>query len=730
MRKTLLIVCLVSVLTSAFGISVQISGLMQRVEWMTYDWRMRSFNQSKKADASVVVILIDEASLQYMNDNFGRWPWPRDVHASVLDFLQLGNPAAVLFDILFVENQLSAGQSTSMGLGHEDQRLVEATADAGNVYHAMQFLLELEDISLKRGLNLKLPDFASQQFGLNFPNQEDLSELRATLGSDRLNNDYSIPYKQLAEISRRLGVVSVEPDADGIFRQVKLTHEYQEQLYPSLSLAPLLDQSDLSASLGYAEGHLLLGQKKIPLNATGKYMVNFYGHFENYSYSALVSSIKKIAQGDIENLPVNPEDLEGKIVFIGSNAVGVEDLKAIPIDSKVPGVNIHASVVSNIINQDFLHFVSDNTNYITIILLVFISSLGVLFFQHLALRLLLPVMVLCIYNLSAYQLFSANMVLEMVSPSMSVLLATALSILYLYFTEGQDKKRVRKALSQYVSPAVLAEVVDKYEDHFSAKVGSRENLTVLFSDIRSFTSISESMDGAKVVSMLNIYFSDMTDAIFQYHGTIDKFIGDAIMAFWGAPIRIPDHADKAIEAALEMIRRLQQVNERLEQEGFPRLEIGIGLNTGEVILGNIGSEQKLDYTVIGDNVNLASRLEGLTKQYGCPILISEYTYEQIEGDINCRLVDLVRVKGKHHPIKLYTPVISDLLPANTNVQELVDSTQRAFNCYVEGKWQEAIEIYSQLPADKIQATMIARAKAFLENPPQGHWDGVFIMKTK
>ena len=288
-------------------------------------------------------------------------------------------------------------------------------------------------------------------------------------------------------------------------------------------------------------------------------------------------------------------------------------------------------------------------------------------------------------------------------------------------------------LAQYVSPAVLASVVDKYEDYLKAEIGSKEKVSILFADIRGFTSLSETLTAEKTVEMLNTYFSAMTEVIFSYHGTIDKFIGDAIMAFWGAPLPFKEHAKNAVMAAMKMHDKLSEVNQTLMEKGFDSVHIGIGINTGEVILGNIGSDRKLDYTVIGDNVNLASRLEGLTKQYGCGIIISEFTYAQIKDHIPCRIVDMVRVKGKQHPIKIYTPIICPASAADqpkVEAQLLSDKTQTAFNYYLSRRWQQALQHYQDLPEDNIRTIFMQRCRQYLQMEPPIQWNGVYTLTEK
>jgi adenylate cyclase len=287
--------------------------------------------------------------------------------------------------------------------------------------------------------------------------------------------------------------------------------------------------------------------------------------------------------------------------------------------------------------------------------------------------------------------------------------------------------------AQYVSPAVLAEVVDKYDDHVSANVGRRERVSILFSDIRNFTNIAENNEPEAVVEMLNTHLGVMVDIIINKRGTLDKFIGDAIMAFWGAPLRMDDHALRAVQAGLAMMRALPAVNVIVQEKGFPAIKIGIGINTGEVVLGNIGSELKLDYTVIGDQVNAASRLESLTKKYiGHGLLISESTYNDLNDEVLCAIVDVVKVKGKDESMGIYAPLAlstdSDeiIKTANMNIQQ----AREAFNAYQARKWKLAGDIYGRMHGLSWAPVMLQRCQEYQKKGPSKQWDGVFVMGEK
>lgn len=727
MRKNLTVSLLLSLLVLLLTGILHASGSLQRLEWQTQDWRMRTYNAEKHAPDDIAIIMIDEPSLTYMSDLVGRWPWPRSVHADLIQFLAGAEPRALLFDVLFTEKQHA---DVDGQLNDHDMALVAETGAADFVIHAVHF--DKDDQASKQP-DAKVPGGFVERFSLNPASRNLVSDaLLQVLPRNHAQEKIMLPITQLYESAPGIGVVYAASDADGIYRRVNLLHRYQDNVYPALSLAGLMQGAD-SQSIGYSTGHLKISGQSVPIAHDSTFLINHYGKFNTYSYSWIMSAKRRFEEGEMEGIQELFDELKDKIIYVGANAAAVYDLKPTPMSSVAAGVFIHASATGNILEGDFLRETGAVTTFMLTMILTLLTCFSVIFTTTLSLRIVVPMSLFVVYNISAYLFFSGNLVLDMVAPSMGIVLAWSCAYMYLTFTEGKDKRKVRKVLSQYVSPAVLAEVVDKYDDFLQAEVGTKENLTILFSDIRSFTTLSETMSGERVVEMLNIYFSRMTDAIYAHNGTVDKFIGDAIMAFWGAPIRTNGHAREAVLAAIRMIKILPEVNADLEIKGYQPLEIGIGLNSGEVVLGNIGSDKKLDYTVIGDNVNLASRLEGLTKQYGCPILFTEYTYEYIREEIPCRIVDLVRVKGKLHPIRIYAPLLMEDGESSETFSDtagLAVLTAEGFNHYLNRQWQQAIDCYRKMPADKIQQLMIERCSAYQESQPHEDWDGVFTMKTK
>ena len=398
--------------------------------------------------------------------------------------------------------------------------------------------------------------------------------------------------------------------------------------------------------------------------------------------------------------------------------------------SGIPGVYLHASAYSNIIRGDFLRYSGPLVTSLSILLLAVIVTVSILWSRNVIYyQLGVPFLLAFLYLFVSFWGYRHNILLDMVAPTMSILISWMGSFAFLSITEGKDKRKIKRMLSQYVSPSILATLIDKSpQDVLKAEVGSKENLTILFSDIRGFTSISERLAAEQVVELLNGYLREMVDVIFKHEGTLDKFIGDAIMAFWGAPIRTSDHAMQTVLAAFDMRRQLKVFNQELAAKGGFPLDMGVGINTGDVILGNIGSEKKLDYTIIGDNVNLASRMEGLTKEYGSPILITESTYESIKASVPCRIIDMVRVVGKKQGIRIYVSTCVRRY-ARRRCTRQAGAPSGSVQSLSEARWNAAIKCYTDTgisPDDKVSKCLSAGEGYKTAEPPAGK-DSVYTM---
>ncbi len=714
------------VLISLIAIAGDLSGILDIVERKSIDIRMQMTRGGTSLPDDIAIILIDDASLHALDPLVGRWPWPRDIHAELIDFLRLCEARAVVMDILFTEHQ-KVGLGTDDSLSEADRRLVEAARESANVFHSVQLVMDVPDETNPGLLKRPLPMDFIKRFSIPTEGVADLISY----------NQYYLPFEELCSHAAGVGIVTFLPDWDGVFRSEALVFDYQGKRFPSLGMAAALAEYDVRKAI-FQEGGLILRQGAkditIPLTKSGQYYINMYGDYPAFSISGVLKTKWELDQGNHADLPFRPEEFKGKTVFVGASAAAARDLKQTSMGMILPGVMLQATVFGNIETKDFLRFTDFPTTLLTVLLAASLTLSAVLFFKSVSLRAMVPLAVMTMFFGVSVQLFQRNLVVNVVTPSFAFLLAYITGFAFNMATEGREKRRIRNILGQYVSPAMLKNVLEQYkEDYFKAEVGSKEILTVFFSDIRGFTSISEKYEVEMVVALLNRYLSKMVAIIFEHQGTLDKFIGDAIVAFWGAPVKIENHAYKAVLSAIQMRRALNELNKESEAEGMPPLKIGIGIHTGEVILGNIGSEKKLDYTVIGDSVNLTSRLEGLTKTYNCMTLITQDTYERIQDRIICRMVDFVKVKGKQNPIAVFEVLdeIGNVAPELLTVSQL---SQQAFSRYRERNFEAAIQVYQRIrvirPEDFLAGLFISRCQHYLEEPPPEDWDGFYVHTSK
>jgi adenylate cyclase len=701
---------------AAAVILLYLAGAFTRMEWVLLDKRMVFYTGDTEISSRIATVMIDESSLRDMNEEFGRFPWPRRVYGDFIEFFAMGGARAVVFDLLLTEND-NATPVTRAG----DRALIEATREYGMVYHAAQIIIDREDDIQNGSLNRPMPEDFRRPFAM---------EGRG-FRSD-IHNNFSLPFDGLYQAAKGVGVVGMDADGDGVYRRLRLFREYRGSLYPALAVAPLLDELIEAEPLVFTDRHLRLGPARVPVDEQENYLVKPYGVNNEYSASGILASLKSIYAGEIENLLISPEEFEDKIVFIGASAAGLEDIKTTPISTKTPGVLIHAWAAANLIDRDFLRPVSRALTVGLIVVLILLTVATIFRFNRFTVRAGLPLIYGGGFFFWAFSRFGANTIYEIAPPLAAVAVAYLVSFAYLSFTEGREKLKVRKIFSRYVSPEIMAELLAHHDEVSLGEVGQTQEMTVLFSDIRGFTSVAEILSAPQLVDLLNCHFGFMTELIFNRRGTLDKFIGDALMAFWGAPLKVDDHAGLAVLAGLDMMAKLPEVNRELLGRGYKAIDIGIGINSGEVVLGNIGSARKMDYTVIGDNVNLASRLEGLTKFYGFPVIISEFTREKMRLDIPVMPVDLVRVKGKENPIRIYAPLAGlDAKPEETaRCREYVESAEEAFELCRDRRWREAGPLYAKLPFPHFAEVLGKRCRILAAAPPPKEWDGAFNLETK
>jgi len=579
---------------------------------------------SLQTPENIVIVAIDERSLE----SIGRWPWSRDVLASLVDKLQEAGVELIVFDIILSERSA------------QDQVLRESLDRAGNVILPMVFDFEG---SSRVSLDV-LEKFAIKAI----QNPQAYKKYGPIEGKRVL-----LPVPELLESAMSLGHINMFPDKDGSIRWEALLIAYEGYLFPSLGLrasALYLGVPEEKLMVLATEG-IRLGKRFIPTDPWGRIPINYYGPERTFEHLSVVDILK----GN-----VSQEKLMGKIVLVGATAVGIYDLRVTPYSPAMPGVEKHASLIASILENKILRLASQYINLLLLVSTGLILTL-VLYRSGALAGLLFFTVILFGTFLLGFYLFQAHYLwVNLAFPSINLSAIFISTILYNYAMERLKAIRIKAMFSSYVTEKVVNELIKN--PNLLRLGGQRKDVSVLFSDIRGFTTFSEKHKPEEVVSLLNEYLSAMTEVVFKWDGTLDKFIGDAIMAFWGAPLEQENHAELAVRCAVDMIKRLRELQQKWQKEGKPILDCGIGINSGEVLVGNIGAEgKKMDYTVIGDHVNLASRVEGLTRKYNAHILITEFTFQKLqraieEGkfkDVEFVEIEKVLVKGKEKPVTVY-----------------------------------------------------------------------------
>jgi adenylate cyclase len=478
-----------------------------------------------------------------------------------------------------------------------------------------------------------------------------------------------------------------------------------------------LEQKDYSVD----SFEIIVGERHIPVSENNSMWVNFTGPPKGYPRYSFT---------DVVNGRIPAEELRGKVLFVGATAPGIYDLRVTPFNQNTPGVEVHATIADNIISGRFIQQ-GGMTALVDMAFIVLMGALAYFLTTRLKLYGAIPATTLLLagYIWYANYMFESGYWINIIYPTLSVILALLVGGSFRYLVLEKSAREMRSMFSSYLSPKLVARLE---KDPEAAKIGGdNKDVTVLFTDIKGFTTFSESHPPQKVVSRLNEYLGAMVQIIEQHDGTIDKFIGDAIMAYWGAPLSQPDHAKLAMGCVVAMALRMDELRAKWESEGEEPFAIRCGLHSGEVVAGNVGlAGKKMEYTVIGDTVNLASRLEGTAKYYGITYLVGEATYSSASDICRYRELDKIRVVGKQLPVTIYEPQVGVGALSGSELERF-DS---ALQLYRARSWREARSIFQELatesPHDKPTQLYIERCDYFIEHPPVADWDGVFNRAEK
>ena len=705
-----------------------IDDLFSRLDQLIYDIRFNAALEEHSSEHKIVVIDLDEKSLAAE----GRWPWSRAKVAQLLEQLANYGTAVVAFDILFSEpernivSELLAQppiQSTSTELQAQLQAL-ESSVDFD-----AEFASHLGDTDVVLGYSFFATD--SRQGGQLPPSLIELTpdQQQRLVMPPMLGYTANLSILQDAAISG--GAFTTMPDQDGSLRRSPLLFRFGDQLYPSLGLEAArlylfeenvqLVTGQVSASTETVVG-IQLGGSFIPTDAVARATVPYIGGQKSYPY---------LPATDVLNGRITSDVLEDSIVLIGTSAIGLKDLRTTPVGTSYPGVEVHANIIDGILSNQFPSRPDWEPGATASIMLLFgillallLPRLGPVWLVSLGLGSVVAVIGFNFYLWQAQQYD-----LPLASQVILLVLLTSLFLTEGFLRENNQRKQIKGMFNQYVPPAHIDAMLSDPENYTFD--GETKVITVLFSDIRSFTNISEKLSAGELKQMLNRYFTPITKVIFDQEGTIDKYVGDMVMAFWGAPLDDAKQKEHAIEAALQMLETTEQLKKEFAEIGLPEVNIGIGINTGRMNVGDMGSTYRRAYTVLGDAVNLGARLESITKAYGSRLIVSENTCKDVT-DFLFRCIDRIQVKGKEEPIDIYEPIVRTR--DATQAQHLaIKRFTEAREMYINQQWDEAKAAFETLMAqayDRPAEIYLERIETLRDQDLPTDWDGTFRHTSK
>lgn len=706
--------------------------VIDNLERIFSDIRLK-ITMPKGIDDRVVIADIDEDSITEL----GHWPWSRDRLAELVDTLFNHYQIKVLgFDMVFSEADEVSGLRVLEQLDASEINDVNYHRASAMLKKQMAF----DDIFSEsiKGRNIVLGMVFDQGNDtalnkLNTPIKTINSELAKVLTIAKPLG-YTTNIDVIQQATDSMGFFdNPNIEVDGLYRRVPLIQLYENGFYPSLALAVTrkaigdLDYYVKVEQVGsYAAiDQVQLGSLVIPVDESGSVTIPYRGPEGSFPY---------ISVKDIINKTADPAALKDRIILLGTSAPGLHDLRASPVDTQLPGVEVHANIITGILDNRIPY----KPSYILAVELLIIVTIGLLMMavsSYLSplMMMLFTTVVATSYLIINFMLWQQGIILFLATPLVLIAFTFTIHMSWGFFAENKIKRSVTKLFGQYVPPEIVDEMVEQPE--LATQEGQSRELTVLFADIRGFTTISEELTPQELCELLNKFFTPMTKVIHDCRGTIDKYMGDCIMSFWGSPVPDDKHADQAIRSALSMLEKLEQLQPEFQARGWPAIKIGIGLNTGMMNVGNMGSEYRMVYTIVGDAVNLGARLEGLTKQYGVSLIVSEFTKAAAPHYV-FRQLDQVKVKGKEQAVTIYE-VLGAAENVSENIKKEVEQFHHALELYYAQKWDDAktdIELLAEknkhLPIAILYQVYLQRITRYQLERPTEDWDGVFTHKNK
>ncbi len=724
-RSRLLRGLLIGAAAAVLSFGLHSAGLLESFEARTWDWRVRLMAEPGPATGRIALILLDQQSLDWAQKENGlSWPWPREVYGYVMDYLAEAGAKVAAFDVLFLEPS---------GYGvFDDEALGGSSAAFGRTVGAF-FLRE-------DGGADAWPEGAPRP-ALRF---EGLESWIAGGGAGLRYPRASFPVPEFAAGVAALGNVHLLPDRDGIYRRAPLLALFGDTPVPTLPIAAYLagksadaganagapgaaaGSSGAAADVSFSGGELRIDGMTVPLDREGRALLRYRGPSGThpaYSAAAVIRSRIQMLSGETPDL--DPALFRDRYVFFGFSAPGLLDLRPAPVSGVYTGVEINATVLDNLLSGDFLRRMHPVLHLLAAFVLAAAAGIAAASVSGLLPNAVLYGLFLPLPPLLSLLAYRAGFQLPLVGTESALLLTLVSSGLVNYATEGRQKRYLKSAFRQYLSPTVIEQLIAQ-PDRLKLG-GERKELSIFFSDLQGFTSISEMLSPEDLTSLLNEYLSAMTDIILEEGGTIDKYEGDAIIAFWNAPLDQPDHADRAVRSALRCQAKLAEMRPGFRERVGRDLFMRVGINTGAAVVGNMGSSARFDYTMLGDAVNLAARLEGINKQFGTYTMISRMTLERTTGGFAARELSRVAVVGRKEPVVVYEPMTIEEHARNAEIlQRFADGLEN----YYRGDFSAAEQVFRGIAAeDPAAAAYAERCETLIRSTPES-WSGVWVMTSK
>ncbi|OGP80722.1 MAG: hypothetical protein A2Z13_10720 [Deltaproteobacteria bacterium RBG_16_64_85] len=702
---------MVALASTAVASLLWAAGWLDRWEYRTWDWRVSRMARPAPSTDKIRLILLDQQSLDWgQKENGLSWPWPREAYGAILGYLKRVGAKSVAFDVLFTEpskygvaDDLALGSAIGSHKGFVGALFLGEKTGSATAWPSTIPAVPLEIKGLEQWLSAS-------------PARDGVAASRALF-----------PIPEIASRAAILADVQQNPDPDGVYRRVRLFRFFDGKAIPSLALASLLVASP-GSGVAIRPGEMAIAGKTVPIDKEGYAILRFRGAsgttYRQYSVAAVIQSELRLQDGE-DPVIRDPNAFRDCHVIFGFSAPGLYDLRPAPVGGVFPGSEILATALDNLMEGDFLADAAPQAVVALTLLLALLSAIPVTFSRSawksmLFFAVCLPLPVLL--SLVAYWKGSwLPLVVQQAAVSLSLLGALAVN----YATEGKQKRFIKNAFRQYLSPDVIEQLIAHPE--FLKLGGERRTLSIFFSDLQGFTAIAEGLDPEALTGLLNEYLSAMTDIIHEEGGTLDKYVGDAIIAFWNAPLEQPDHAERAARAAVRCQAKLSELRPVIRGKIGKDLFMRIGLHTGVAVVGNMGSRNRFDYTIFGDAVNLASRLEGINKQFGTYVLASEAMRSALGDRFAPREISRVAVVGRKEPVRIF-----ELLPPQEFAarEKPLSTFAKGLQEFYAGRFSVALESFlATEKTDPPAAAYARKCRALIDHPPE-KWEGVWTMTEK